>query len=149
MRPLFLDSNLLVQLFFALLLCQASEVHAQTQAFELDFNPVSFPSQFLPRWYGNEVRSSSSRIFQARVQGVNQSNALAVQPISILSGELIVNLSVSELSAQIVQFWAKSSKIGSGCRAAEVYFSWSETLQGGFLISMILGSPNEFTNYYH
>lgn len=46
MRPLFLDSNLLVQLFFALLLCQASEVHAQTQAFELDFNPVSFSSQF-------------------------------------------------------------------------------------------------------
>ncbi|MBN3520729.1 hypothetical protein JYB62_12040 [Algoriphagus lutimaris] len=146
MKSLFLDSNLLVHLFFALLLYQASEVHAQTQAFELDFNPVSFPSQFLPGWYGNEVRNSSSRIFQEKGHGVNQSHALAVQPISTFNGELIVRLSVSEFTAPKIQFLAKSSKNGNGSRAAEVYFSWSNSLNENFSTPQILGSLEEFPN---
>ncbi|SIN97574.1 lamin tail domain-containing protein [Algoriphagus halophilus] len=123
-----------------------SEVHAQTQAFELDFNPVSFPSQFLPGWYGNEVRNSSSRIFQGKDHGVNQSHALAVQPISTFNGELIVRLSVSEFTAPKIQFLAKSSKNGNGSRAAEVYSSWSNSLNENFLTPQVLGSLVEFPN---
>lgn len=146
MKPSFFGCVVFFQLILNLFSVLAFPIFGQKQAFELEFETSSLPAQFLPGWYGNDVRSSNARIFQAKGQGIDQSNALAVQPISSFDGEVIIRLSQTEFESPKVQFWAKSSKNGTGSRAAEVYYSWSETLLGGFSTSMILGSPNEFTN---
>jgi hypothetical protein len=124
-------------------------LNRQTQDFEGDFTVTNFPNEFLTDWYGNEVRGSASRIYQANGQGKNGSKALAVQPISTFDGQITIRLSPSSLTDPKVRFWARSLRNGSGTRAAEVLSSWSKRLAGEYSEGELLGGTNEFGNEDH
>lgn len=118
----------------------------QIQDFESVFIIENYPNEFLPNWYANEIRGTSSRIYQANGLGRNGSKALAVQPISTFDGEVIIRLSPQEFTDPKVHFWAKSLKNGTGDRAAQVYYSWGKELKGNYSGREILGGANEFRN---
>lgn len=117
-----------------------------SQNFESEFLPLSFPDDFLPAWSGNEVRETSSRIFQANGLGRNESAALAVQSIASFDGELIVRLPGSELDNPRIKFWARSRRNGSGNRPAEVFVSWGTLNSEDFIERARLGEDLEFEN---
>lgn len=116
------------------------------ESFENDFSIESYPNSFLPNWYGNEVRSTSSRIFQSSSLGIGESKCLAIQSISTFDGGVIVRLIPSDYEDPKVQFWARSMKNGSGTRAAQVFISWAENLEGNFENRAQVGNENEFAN---
>ncbi len=118
----------------------------QKQDFESPFSIVNFPEEFLPGWTANDIRSTSSRIFQSANLGRNGGKALAVQPISTFNGELIIRLSTENLINAKVQFWARSVQNGTGNRPAHIFYSWSESLEGEFIPAQLLGDANEFKN---
>jgi hypothetical protein len=135
------------KLLFAVLLIQGmGNVFAQTQDFESSFQIVNFPDQFLPNWYGNEVRNTAARIFQVANQGRNGSRALAVQPISTFKGEIWVKVAPGIFDSPAAIFWARSVQNGSGTRAAEVFYAWGQGLDEEFEDFKILGSTSEFRN---
>jgi hypothetical protein len=146
MRLLFFSNNLWLFILWLLFLPWILKSNAQTQEFENTFLTVSNPDEFLPNWYANEVRSTSSRIFQAKGFGINGSNCLAVQPISTFDGEIIVKLNLEEFANPQVRFWARSIQNGSGTRPAEVSYSWSTLLDFEFAETIVLGSEEEFKN---
>lgn len=119
---------------------------SQIQNFEGEFTIANYPGEFLPGWFGNEIRENASRIYQADGLGKNGSMALAVQPISTFDGEIIIQLSTEGLDDPKVRFWARSVKNGSGDRPAQVFYSWGENLDGDFSDREILGEANEFAN---
>ena len=119
---------------------------AQHQDFEGTFSNVSYPQPFLPGWYANEFRSTSSRIFRLPTGGVNGSVALAIQPISTFTGRLWVRLQPKGMGNPHVVFWAKTLKNGTGTRPALVYASWSRTLEGNYQERMPVGDVNQFPN---
>lgn len=80
---------------------------SQTQDFEGTFSTVSYPQPFLPGWYANEFRSTSSRIFRLPTGGINGSVALAIQPITTFTGRIWVRLQPKQLGNPHVVFWAK------------------------------------------
>ncbi|WP_425637178.1 lamin tail domain-containing protein [Algoriphagus yeomjeoni] len=118
----------------------------QVQDFESEISIQSYPDEFLPSWYANEIRSTSSRIYQANGLGKNGSKALAVQPISTFDGEVIIRLSPQEFDDPKVRFWARSVKNGTGDRPALVSFRWGEQLMGNYSVREILAGANEFGN---
>jgi|GEM_PF-3622528 len=113
------------------------------ESFENDFSIESIPSRFLPNWYGNEVRSTSSRIFQSSSLGIGESKCLAIQPISTFDGEVMVRLNPSDYQNPKFQFWARAMKNGSGTRAAQVFISWGENLVGNFENRVQVGREND------
>ncbi len=119
---------------------------AQHQDFEGTFSNVSYPQPFLPGWYANEFRSTSSRIFRLPTGGVNGSVALAIQPISTFTGRIWVRLQPKGMGNPHVVFWVKTLKNGTGTRPALVYASWSMTLAGNYLERMPVGDVNQFPN---
>ncbi len=119
---------------------------AQHQDFEGTFSNVSYPQPFLPGWYANEFRSTSSRIFRLPTGGVNGSVALAIQPISTFTGRIWVRLQPKGMGNPHVVFWVKTLKNGTGTRPALVYASWSMTLEGDYLERMPVGDVNQFPN---
>ncbi len=121
-------------------------VKGQSQDFEASFSIVSFPQEFLPGWFGNDVRSTSARIFQSPNLGRGSSRALAVQPISTFNGEVWIRINPAEFENPTISFWARSLQNGTGNRPAVVYFSWGESLTGPFSDRIILGSETEFGN---
>lgn len=122
------------------------QTFAQNQDFENPITVVSYPEEFLPGWWGNEVRSTSSRVFQLSGQGRNGSRALAVQPISTFDGVIWVKLNQEIGSNKRVSFWAKSLRNGSGSRTAEVQISWSASLDGDYIDVESVGTENTFPN---
>ena len=122
------------------------QASGQKQDFESQFSITSFPAEFLPDWFGNEVRTPSSRIFQSPSLGRGNSRALAVQPISTFKGEIWIRLNPSRFSNPKVSFWARSLQNGSGNRPTVVYFSWAENLEGPFQGRKLLGAESEFEN---
>ncbi len=122
------------------------ELFAQKQDFEGDFQTLSFPDGFLPGWYGNEVRSSSARVFQISGQGRNGSKALAVQPISTFDGKIWIKLNPSGFENPELIFFAKTIQNGSGTRPAMVFYSWGESLKGTFSEPVQIGDDREFAN---
>lgn len=139
-------------LFFVFWFCFSStsiiplEALGQKQDFESQFSITSFPGAFLPGWYGNEVRSSSSRIFQTPNLGRGNSRALAIQPISSFNGVIWIRLSPSLSLHPKVSFWSRSLQNGTGNRPAVVYFSWGTSLGAPFLERKLLGTESEFKN---
>ncbi|MDF2158806.1 lamin tail domain-containing protein [Algoriphagus sp. CAU 1675] len=133
-------------LYFFLGLAQIAVGQNYRQDFESDFEILSYPEEFLPGWKGNQVRSTSSRIFQLNSQGKDGSRALAVQPISTFDGELFVSLNPSDFQNPKLVFWAKTFQNGTGNRPALVYYSWAESLEGTFTEAVLLGSESEFPN---
>lgn len=139
---LFIVFRLFVSFMFAI----ALEAFGQKQDFESQISITSFPQEFLPGWYGNDVRNPSSRIFQTPNLGRGNSRALAVQPISTFNGEIRIRLNPSRLPNPKVSFWARSLQNGTGNRPAVVYFSWGESLNGSFQEKNLLGGQSEFKN---
>ena len=115
------------------------------QDFEVAFEIVNAPMEFLSGWTGNELRATSSRIFQTN-QGINNSKALAVQPISTFNGELTISLVNEDFEDPIVEFWARAIQNGTGTRPAEVYISWKNDSESSFSVPTLLGSSQEFEN---
>jgi hypothetical protein len=118
----------------------------QTQGFQAPFTVQSYPQPFLPGWYANDLRATSSRVFRLATGGVNGSVALAVQPISSFTGKLWVRLSPKGMGNPRVIFWAKTLKNGTGTRPALVHISWSATLEGTYQERMLLGHAAQFPN---
>nr|WP_170857053.1 lamin tail domain-containing protein [Algoriphagus locisalis] len=137
-------------MIFVSVFAKAEEVKAaienQIQDFEGEFTFQNYPYEFMSGWYGNEVRGTSSRIYQANGLGRNGSKALAVQPISTFDGEVIIRLSPQEFEDPKVRFWARSAKNGSGDRPALVYYTWRSQLEGDYSEWEIVGNANEFSN---
>ena len=119
---------------------------AQDQDFEGPFSSVSYPNPFLPDWYANEFRSTSSRVFRHPTGGIDGSASLAIQPLSSFTGRVWVRLRPSEFQNPQVVFWAKTVKNGTGTRAAVVHASWSATLEGSYQDREVVGGTNRFPN---
>lgn len=118
----------------------------QTQGFQSPFTIQSYPQPFLPGWYANELRATSSRVFRLATGGINGSVALAVQPISSFTGKVWVRLSPKGMRNPRVIFWAKTLKNGTGTRPAVVHISWSRSLEGNYQERMPLGHSAQFPN---
>jgi hypothetical protein len=131
--------------FLPFLLINKDQNGNQKQDFEEGFVIVNAPVEFLPGWTANEVRATSSRIFQTNL-GRNNSKALAVQPISTFNGELTISLINEDFEDPKVEFWARSIQNGTGTRAAEVYISWKNDSESSFSQPTLLGSLLEFEN---
>ena len=125
---------------------QPHDVNGQRQDFEEVFTIVSFPQEFLPGWFANDVRGTSSRIFQTPNLGRGNSRALAVQPISTFNGEIWIRIRPAQFEKPKVSFWARSLQNGTGNRPATLFFSWGESLTGPFAGRTVLGSETEFRN---
>jgi len=119
---------------------------SQTQGFQAPFAIQSYPQPFLPGWYANDLRATSSRVFRLATGGINGSVALAVQPISSFTGKLWVRLTPKGMGNPRVIFWAKTLKNGTGTRPALVHISWSATLEGTYQERMLLGHAAQFPN---
>jgi len=119
---------------------------SQTQGFQSPFTIQSYPQPFLPGWYANDLRATSSRVFRLATGGINGSVALAVQPISSFTGKVWVRLSPKGMSNPRVIFWAKTLKNGTGTRPALVHISWSTSLEGIYQERMLLGHSAQFPN---
>lgn len=119
---------------------------AQKQEFENDFQTLNFPDEFLPNWYGNEVRTTASRIFQVTGQGRNNSKALAVQPISTFDGKIWAKFNPSNFENPALVFYAKTTQNGTGSRPVLVFYSLGESLEGDFSDPIQLGTDQEFAN---
>lgn len=134
---------IIIPIFFEL---GNSILFAQKQDFESSFQPSSFPEEFLPNWYGNEVRATSARIFQVSNQGRNGSKALAVQPISTFDGKIWIKLTPAQFENPELLFFAKTIQNGSGNRPALVFYSWGRKLDGEFSDPIQIGNNTEFPN---
>ncbi len=143
---MFFSFFLMVSAFHSAGKSAVEQLLAEKQDFETPFEIVNFPEEFLPGWIGNEIRSTASRIFQTGNLGRSGGKALAVQPISTFDGELIVRFSSKNLINPKVQFFARSVQNGIGTRSAQVFYSWSENIEGEFSTSQLLGGANEFAN---
>lgn len=143
---MFFSFFLMVSAFHSAGKSAVEQLLAEKQDFETPFEIVNFPEEFLPGWIGNEIRSTASRIFQTGNLGRSGGKALAVQPISTFDGELIVRFSSKNLINPKVQFFARSVQNGIGTRSAQVFYSWSENIEGEFSTSQLLGGTNEFAN---
>ena len=119
---------------------------SQTQGFQSPFTIQSYPQPFLPGWYANDLRATSSRVFRLATGGINGSVALAVQPISSFTGKVWVRLSPKGMSNPRVIFWAKTLKNGTGTRPALVHISWSTSLEGNYQERILLGHSAQFPN---
>ena len=119
---------------------------AQKQDFEEAFWQVNFPEEFLPGWYGNEVRATSSRIFQAAGLGRTGSKALAVQPISTFEGMIWVKVNPGLFENPRAVFFARSVQNGTGNRPATVHYSWGKRLNGDYSEEVQIGLDSEFDN---
>lgn len=140
----FLDKLLfIIPIFFEL---GNSILFAQNQDFESSFRPSSYPEEFLPNWYGNDVRMTSARIFQVSNQGRNGSKALAVQPISTFDGKIWIRLTPAQFENPELLFFAKTLQNGSGNRPALVFYSWGRKLDGAFSEPVQIGNNAEFPN---
>ena len=118
----------------------------QAQGFQAPFAIQSYPQPFLPGWYANDLRATSSRVFRLATGGINGSVALAVQPISSFTGKVWVRLSPKGMGNPRVIFWAKTLKNGTGTRPALVHISWAATLEGTYQERMLLGHAAQFPN---
>jgi hypothetical protein len=144
-----MKSHFLLRLLFLVpLLLSLGELHviAQKQDFEISFKPSSYPEEFLPNWYGNDVRVNSARIFQISNQGRSGSKALAVQPISTFDGKIWIKLTPAEFENPELLFFARAIQNGSGNRPALVFYSWGRKLDGEFSELIQIGNNTEFPN---
>lgn len=138
--------KMLFSSFLLLLFLGGKDGFAQKQDFEADFQPISYPLEFLPGWFGNDVRANAARIFQAAGLGRNETKGLAVQPISTFDGEIWVRLFPEEFQNPEIEFYGRAVQNGSGTRPALVFYSWGESLDGEFSVPIQLGQDSEFAN---
>ncbi|MBT0812146.1 lamin tail domain-containing protein [Litoribacter ruber] len=122
-----------------------------TQDFESNFEITSHPEEFLPYWSANDVRSTAARVFQAKGEGINLSNALGIQVISTFDAEIFIQTSSAHLLDPVITFQAKTKQNGSGNRPVYLYYSFSTGLDAPFSAPLQVGDeasfPNQNTEY--
>lgn len=118
----------------------------ETQDFEERFVIVNHPDEFLPGWSANEISDGSSRVFQALGQGLNQSDALGIQPIGSFSAQIYIKIATVGVSNPTISFQARTGKNGSGNRPALLYFSFSENPEEEFSERSPVGDAGTFPN---
>jgi hypothetical protein len=118
----------------------------QVQNFEAPFVIANHPNEFLPGWTGNDVRSTATRIFQAAGEGIGNSRALAVQPLSTYTGIFQVTLPIGEYAAPKMAFFAKSRQNGTGNRPALLFVSFSRDGGSSFQQLTPIGDERTFPN---
>lgn len=108
--------------------------------------------EFISHWWGNEVSSGSSRIYQADVsEAYSGQAALGILPTAGFTAELQVYFDAGSLQAGEISFQARSGQNGSGSRA--VLLSASFSVDGGETFSQeqeiggAEGFPNANTDY--
>ncbi|CAN5457600.1 hypothetical protein BH23BAC1_BH23BAC1_02400 [soil metagenome] len=124
---------------------QISE-YPYTQNFEQDFINFGVNVEFLPGWIGNEVRETSSRIFQTSVDSRTGSKALAVQPISSFDGIIIMDLDLTDIPTVELEFWARTARNGTGSRPVLVRISTSTDGGITFIKRENIGDETTFPN---
>lgn len=137
-------------LFF--LLCKTLSVFGQVntypyiQSFEGSFVPGE-NVEFLPDWWGNEVTSGSSRIYQAGAgDAYSGEAALGIVPTGSFTAEIILNLDASSLEEGELSFMARTGENGSGTRAVNVSLSFSEDGGETFTRQEEVGGEGAFPN---
>lgn len=146
MRNYFLSDLRAIFPVWLILLVGFENGFAQRQNFEEPFQTVNYPLEFLPGWFGNEVRSTSSRIFQDSNAGRNGSKSLAVQSISTFNGVIWIKVNPAQFENPQAVFFARALRNGTGNRPAQVFYSWGEKLDGEFSNEIQIGADPEFAN---
>ncbi|HAP60981.1 MAG TPA: hypothetical protein DCR93_16260, partial [Cytophagales bacterium] len=102
---------------------------------------------FLEHWWGNDVRSSNSRIHIRNTPVVSGSQAIAVVPTSSFNGEVLFWADFRALVHPQLSFFAASDKNGStSTRPSLVQLDWS--VDSGFSYSdpVSIGEESTFSN---
>ncbi|MEX2512973.1 MAG: lamin tail domain-containing protein [Cyclobacteriaceae bacterium] len=121
------------------------------QDFESTASIVNHPLEFLPGWSANDFRDSPSRTFIAAGEGINSSNALAIQTISNFNAQIYIKTSTVGLKNPRISFQAKTLKNGNGNRPVILYHAMAMDPEGTFSEPLPIGDettfPNENTPY--
>ena len=123
-----------------------TETFDALQDFESNFNVVGHPEEFLPNWSANEVRGNTSRVFQAAGEGLNNSKALGIQPISSFNAEIYTKSTSIGLESNRISLQAKTNRNGSGNRPLYVFYSFSVDEGDTFTEKHQLGDNDSFQN---
>lgn len=123
-----------------------TETFDALQDFESNFNITGHPDEFLPNWSANEIRATSSRVFQAAGEGVNQTQALGIQPISSFNAEIYIKTTSIGLESTRISLQAKTKRNGSGNRPVYVFYSFSVDQGNSFTENQIIGDLQSFQN---
>ncbi len=138
--------DFLVFFLIGFIFLSKTQAFGQVQDFEIDFEIKNHPEYFLPKWSGNEIRSTSSRIFQASGEGLTGSRALGIQAISTFDAQLYVDLSIMDMENPKIGFFAKTGKNGSGTRPVMMFVSFSLDGSNNFLYRTQIGNDQVFSN---
>ncbi|WP_114748280.1 lamin tail domain-containing protein [Pleomorphovibrio marinus] len=116
------------------------------QDFESNFEIVSYPEEFLPAWSANEVRSGTSRVFQAPGEGIDGSQALGIQTIGSFDAQIYIKTSTIGLKNNNISFQAKTKRNGTGNRPVHLTYAFHDALSDQRSDPMPIGQPNSFPN---
>lgn len=103
--------------------------------------------EFIPYWWGNEVSSGSSRLYQTGPsEAYSGQAALGILPTGSFTGELRIYFDAGSLPAGEVSFQARSGQNGSGSRPVLLHASFS--VDGGetFGQAQLIGGEEAFPN---
>ncbi|MEX2592118.1 MAG: lamin tail domain-containing protein [Anditalea sp.] len=123
-----------------------TETFNALQDFESNFDLVSHPEEFLPNWSANDIRSTSSRIFQAAGEGISNSKALGIQPIGNFNAEIYTKTTTIDLVSNRISLKAKTIQNGSGNRPVYIFYSFSVDEGNTFTHRQQLGDVETFRN---
>jgi hypothetical protein len=123
-----------------------TETFNAIQDFESNFNIAQYPEEFLPAWSANDIRSTSSRVFQAIGEGIGNSNALGIQPIGNFDAEIYIKTTTIDLKSPRISLKAKTNQNGSGNRPVYVFYSFSVDEGNTFSQQQQLGDEQTFKN---
>jgi hypothetical protein len=116
------------------------------QDFESNFEIVSYPEEFLPGWAANEVRTGTSRVFQAPGEGLNGSHALGIQTISSFDAQIYIKTSTIGLKNNNISFFAKTRKNGNGNRPVRLSYRFIQEQTESSSEPIFIGEEGGFPN---
>ncbi len=116
------------------------------QDFESNFEIVSYPEEFLPGWSANEVRTGTSRVFQAAGEGLNGSHALGIQTIGSFDAQIYVKTSTIGLKNNNISFFAKTLRNGTGTRPVLISYRIFDPQTESSSETQFIGDDNSFPN---
>jgi hypothetical protein len=139
---------LLTFIFLLFLVKSQAQVQfsAPFQGFEEPILASGLNVEFYEGWLGNEIRTTASRIFIANNRGFQSTRALAVQPLTTFTGEIIINLDLSEIESPMIGFYAHSIQNGTGTRPAILTFATSFDDGATFTPAIQIGNDTSFPN---
>ncbi len=126
--------------FFSGLRAQVSD-YPYEQDFESDFT-TGTAVEFLPWWWGNDVRTGTSRVYKAGAAYAHSGNAaLGFVPTGTFTGEVRLAFDATQLEEAEISFWLRSGRNGSGTRPALVSVGFSADGGQTFIAGQFAGEP--------